>query len=65
MTNQCKCCGQESDTRMGFCFDCVECEAVIVEGLTMFDEEIPKLEGASQAMSKLKYILDKYGVTKK
>lgn len=60
MTQECKCCGKVSDTRMGYCFDCVECESVILNGLDMYDEEIPKLEGMSHSMSKLKYILDKY-----
>ena len=49
---------------MGFCFDCVECESVIVNGLTMFEEEIPKVEGVSISMSKLYYILKKYGLAK-
>jgi hypothetical protein len=64
MTQKCKCCGRTKDTRMGFCFDCVECESVIVNGLTMFDEEIPKIEGVSKSMSKLFYILEKYGLVK-
>ena len=49
---------------MGFCFDCVECESVIVNGLTMFDKEIPKVEGVSKSMSKLYYILKKFDVIK-
>lgn len=62
MTNQCKCCGATTDTRMGYCFDCVECESVIAEGVDMYDKEIPKPEGMSKTMSQLKYILAKYNV---
>lgn len=65
MTQECKCCGRTQDTRMGYCFDCVECESVIVEGLTMFDEEIPIVEGLTTNMSKLQYILNKFNVIKK
>ena len=65
MTQECKCCGRTQDTRMGYCFDCVECESVIVNGLTMFDEEILKVEGVSKSMSKLQYILNKFNVIKK
>jgi hypothetical protein len=45
---------------MGFCFDCVESESVIVDGLDMYDNEIPKKEGLTNGMSKLQYILKKY-----
>jgi hypothetical protein len=65
MTNECKCCGRTTDIRMGYCYDCVECESVIDEGVDMYDKEILKLEGMSLSMSKLKYILDKYRVTKR
>ena len=60
MTQECKCCGRTQDTRMGFCFDCVEAESVIVEGVDMYDEEIPLVEGLTKGMSKLQYILKKY-----
>jgi hypothetical protein len=60
MNQQCKCCGKSEDTRMGFCWDCVECESVIYSGEDMYDNAPPKLEGMSQAMSTLKYILSKY-----
>jgi hypothetical protein len=60
---KCKCCNREKELRMGFCFDCVEAESVIVEGLTMYDEEVPTVEGLSKGMSKLQYILKKYGKT--
>jgi len=53
MTQECKCCGRKLDTRMGFCFDCVE-------GVDMYDEEIPQKEGLSKSMSKLQHILKKY-----
>jgi hypothetical protein len=60
MAQECKCCGRIQDTRMGFCFDCVEAESVIVEGVDMYDEEIPLVEGLTKGMSKLQYILKKY-----
>lgn len=64
MTQECKCCGRSRDTRMGYCFDCVDCESVIVEGVDMWDEEIPKIEGLSTNMSKLQYILKKFDLIK-
>ena len=60
MRQQCKCCGRMLDTRMGFCFDCVEAESIIVEGVDMYDKEIPQKEGLSKSMSKLQHILKKY-----
>ena len=60
MTQECKCCGRTQDTRMGFCFDCVEAESVIVEGVDMYDKEIPLVEGLTKGMFKLQYILKKY-----
>ena len=60
MTGNCKCCGRNADLRMGFCFACVEAESVLVNGVDMYDQEIPKREGLSNSMSKLQYILSKY-----
>jgi len=57
---KCKCCNRKEDLRMGFCFDCAECESVIADGLDMYDNEIQKQEGMSTAMSRLQYILKKY-----
>jgi hypothetical protein len=57
---KCKCCNREKELRMGFCFNCVESESVIVEGVNMYDEEIPQVEGLTKGMSKLQYILKKY-----
>jgi predicted MPP superfamily phosphohydrolase len=45
---------------MGFCFDCVEAESIIVEGVDMHDKPPPKVEGLSQTMSNLQAILKKY-----
>ena len=64
MTQECKFCKQVADTRMGFCFDCVEAESVIQTGLDMFDCEIEQVDGLSKGMSKLQYILKKYNVIK-
>ena len=60
---KCKCCNREKELRMGFCWDCAEAESVIVEGVDMYDEEIPTVEGLSKGMSKLQYILKKYDKT--
>jgi hypothetical protein len=60
MTQECKCCGRKLDTRMGFCFDCVEAESIMVEGIDMYDKEIPLVKGLTKGMSKLQYILKKY-----
>jgi hypothetical protein len=64
MTQECKCCGRSRDTRMGYCFDCVDCESVIVDGVDMWDEKIPKIDGLSTSMSKLQYILKKFDLIK-
>lgn len=60
MNGQCKCCGRKQDLRLGFCFDCAECESIIEEGSDMYDKLPPKIEGMSMSMSKLKHILKKY-----
>ena len=60
MTANCKCCGRHLDTRMWYCFDCVEAESIIVEGVDMYDKEIPQKEGMTKGMSKLQHILRKY-----
>lgn len=60
---KCKCCNREislNDIRMGFCWDCVESESVIVEGVDMYDKEVPSVEGLTKGMAKLQYILKKY-----
>jgi len=60
----CKCCKRKTDTRMGYCFDCIEAESIIVEGVDMHDNAITKQEDMSTAMSKLQYILRKFDVVK-
>lgn len=62
MNGVCKCCGRNTDLRLGFCFSCVEAESIIVDGVDMFDNEIKKEEGLSLTMTKLKYILKKYNI---
>ncbi len=61
---QCKCCKREKELRMGYCFDCVEAEAIIEQGLDMYDKEIPVEDGLTKGMSKLKHILKNYINTK-
>lgn len=60
MNGKCKCCQQEKDLRMGFCFECVESESILVEGVDMYDHAPPKVEGLSESMSKLQFILSRY-----
>lgn len=60
MRNTCLCCGRNLETRMGYCFDCVEAESIIVEGVDMYDNEIPQKERMSKGMSKLQHILRRY-----
>jgi hypothetical protein len=64
MENNCKCCGRNLELRFGVCFDCADAESVIVEGVDMWDKEIPKIEGLSKSLSKVQYILKKFGITK-
>lgn len=60
MTQECKCCGRVQDTRMGFCFTCVEMESILVEGADMWDKKIPQEKGLTNGMAKLKYLLQNY-----
>lgn len=57
---QCKCCGREMELRLGYCFDCVESESIIKDGVDMYDKEIPIKEGLTEGMSRLQHILRKY-----
>jgi len=60
---KCKCCNRDrgkNDLRMGFCFNCVESESIIQEGVDMYDKEIPQTDGFTKGMSKLRHILRKY-----
>lgn len=58
--NECKLCKRKEELRMGYCFDCVDCECIIEEGTNMFGEEIETEKGLTNGMTKLKYILLKY-----
>lgn len=57
---QCKCCKREKELRMGYCFDCVDSESIIVNDIDMWDEEVPQKEDLTNGMSKLQHILKKY-----
>jgi hypothetical protein len=61
---KCKCCNREKDLRFGFCFDCANAESIIVEGVDMWDKEVPKEQGLTNGMSKLKHILKFYSLVK-
>jgi hypothetical protein len=62
---KCKCCNREKELRVGVCFDCADAESVIVEGVNMWDKEISKQEDLSTGLSKLQYILSKFGIVGK
>ncbi len=62
---ECICCKRKKKLRFGFCFDCAEAESIIVDGVDMFDNEIPKVEGLNTHMSKVHYILNLYGIISK
>ncbi len=62
---KCKCCNREEELRFGVCFDCADAESVIVEGVNMWDKEIPQKEDLSTGLSKLQYILSKFGIVGK
>ena len=64
MANKCKCCERELELRFGYCFNCVDAESVIVEGVDMWGEEIQNEEEMSLSMSKVKWILKKFDVIK-
>jgi hypothetical protein len=65
MVGQCKCCKREEELRVGYCFDCVESESIMVDGVDMYDRPILKQEDMSTAMTKLQHILRKFNVVKK
>jgi len=62
MNGICKCCNQQKDLRLGICYTCAECESMIEEGLDMYDKEPVKIEGYSQSMAKLRYILERFKI---
>lgn len=58
---QCKFCGNERELREGGCWDCADAEAVIDEGLDMYDKGIdgqPNVP-AKSAGQKLKLLINK------
>ena len=65
MRSNCKCCGRNLDSRLGICFDCANAESIIIDGVDMYDTEIPKQEGLSTVLSKVQHILKMYGVIQK
>lgn len=62
---KCKCCNREKDLRFGVCFDCADAESIIVEGVDMYDKEVEKVEELSTGLSKVRHILNLYGIIKK
>ncbi len=65
MTGICKCCNRQQDLRLGICMDCADCEYIIGEGLSMFDQEPVKIEGYSTSMAKLRYVLERFDIVKR
>jgi len=66
MTGICKFCKQKKDLREGGCFDCADAEAIIEEGLDMYDKGIYGIANnkAISAGQKLSLLISK-GWTKK
>ena len=62
---KCKCCNREKDLRLGVCFDCADAESIVVEGVDMWDNEVPAQNGLSTGLSKVQHILKIYGVIQK
>ena len=62
---KCKCCNREKELRLGVCFDCANAESIIVEGVDMWDNEVPKQPELSTGLSKVQHILRLYGVVQK
>jgi len=61
---KCKCCENIRDLRMSFCFDCVDCESIIEEGVDMWDVPLERNIEMSMSMTKVKYILQKFKLLK-
>jgi len=62
----CKFCGKSGETREGGCFDCAEAEAIIAQGLDMYDKGPSKSDKpAKSAGEKLKFLIEKGWVVKK
>lgn len=40
--SRCKICKKIQDTRLGVCFDCAECESIIVDGTDMHGKIVAK-----------------------
>ena len=58
----CQICGNPTaETRMGACWECVEAETIIEEGLDMYDKGIDGLVNnpAKSSMDKLKFLISK------
>jgi len=57
---RCECCGREEDLRMGYCFDCVEAQAIIVDGKDMYDKELSDdLKTGNVSMDKVRFLIKK------
>lgn len=53
----CNCCKRDKDLRFGFCFDCVNAESIIADGVDMYDKPIESQKGFTTHMNKLQEIL--------
>lgn len=53
LNNICQCCHRKKDLRLGYCWDCIEMESVMVDGTDMYDNKI------GNSMDRLKYIIDR------
>lgn len=60
--NICKVCGRDGDLRFGCCYDCVEAEAIIENGLDMYDRDIDGIDDGKASitpMGRLRFLLKK------
>jgi hypothetical protein len=62
MISECICCLRTLDTRLGTCFDCAESESILIDGTDMYDKSVPQIEGLSISLSRVRAILNKFGV---
>ena len=54
---KCKICNNERDTRMGVCFDCVEAESIIADGVDMDDKGLKDNTPAKTPMEKVRLLI--------
>jgi len=57
----CQCCGdKDEDLKFGICFHCMNCESVIGLGEDAYEKPIKKMDGYTEAMARLKYVMENH-----